>query len=53
MAMVNVIVRCCHVGYEYDSETGICMFMYHEQDDIILRMDYTTQKYIYVRVSVL
>ena len=51
MARANVIVQFCHAGYEYNSETGVCMFMYNEEDDIILRMDYSTQKYIYIRVS--
>ena len=51
MATVNVNVLCCHAGYEYDNKTGRCIFKYAENDDVILRQDYSSQKYIYVRVS--
>ena len=53
MATVNVIVQCCHAGYEYDSKNGVCMFLYNEDDDVILRKDYSSKKYIYIRVSLL
>lgn len=50
MATVNVNVQCCHAGYQYDSESGLCLFKYNEEDDVILRKDYSSQKYIYIRV---
>ena len=51
MATVKVNVLCCHAGYEYDNKTGRCIFKYAENDDVILRQDYSSQNYIYVRVS--
>ena len=53
MATVNVSVLCCHAGYEYDNKTGTCIFMYNEDNNVILREDFSTQKYIYIRVSML
>ena len=50
IATVNVNISCCHTGYEYSSVTGKCMFQYIEQNDVILREDRTSKKYIYVRV---
>jgi len=53
MVTLNVNVQCCHAGYEYDHETGRCMFNYGEDEDVILRQDYDSRKYIYIRVSLL
>ena len=46
---VDVSIRCCHVGYEYNSTDGVCVFIYG--NDVIIRQD-QTNRHIYVRVSV-
>ncbi|XP_065897681.1 uncharacterized protein [Dysidea avara] len=48
-ATVNVNVQCCHVGYEYNNDTGQCLFTYSEQNDVILRQDSVKHTYIYIQ----
>ena len=48
-ATVTVNVQCCHVGYEYNNDTGKCMFMYDQRSNDILRPD-ASQAHIYIRV---
>jgi len=46
--LIDVNIRCCHVGYEYNSTDGVCVFT--NDNDVIIRQD-QSNKYIYVRVS--
>ena len=48
---MNVNVQCCHVGYEYNNDTGQCLFTYSEQNDVILRQDSVKHTYIYIQVN--
>jgi len=46
--VVDVNLRCCHVGYQYNSARGLCVFI--NSNDVIIRQD-QKNKYIFVRVS--
>ncbi|XP_065897673.1 uncharacterized protein [Dysidea avara] len=48
-ATVNINVQCCHVGYEYDGNTGKCAFKYGQDNDDILREDISNHIHIYIR----
>ena len=49
---VDVNITCCHVGYEYNSTDGVCVFIYGGGNNVIIRQD-SSNRYIFIQVRFL